>query len=128
MSKPYRISELASEFGITTRTIRFYEEKGLLTPSRQANSRLYSDSDRVKLKLILRGKRLGFSLQESCEIIALYNPQQGNEKQLQVFLNKIQQKRQQLIQQQHDIEIMLQELKNSEQQCLAYLANKSKTT
>ena len=62
--KTYTISDLAKEFGVTTRTIRFYEEKGLITPLREGQKRLYSPADRVRIKLILRGKRIGMTLQE----------------------------------------------------------------
>ncbi|MBT3425869.1 MAG: MerR family DNA-binding transcriptional regulator, partial [Gammaproteobacteria bacterium] len=70
----YSISELSNEFRITPRTLRFYEEKGLLNPTRNGQTRVYNGSDRVRLELILRGKRLGFSLEESCDIINMYDP------------------------------------------------------
>jgi DNA-binding transcriptional MerR regulator len=76
----YSIRDLASEFDVTTRTIRYYEEKGLLSPKRNGSQRIYSPSDRTKLKLILRGKRLGFSLDESAEIILMYGPGGKNRK------------------------------------------------
>ncbi len=72
--RSHSISELAAELGITTRTIRFYEEKGLLAPSRNGQQRIYSAADRVRLKLILRGKRLGFTLEESRDLIDMYDP------------------------------------------------------
>ncbi|WP_295800798.1 MerR family DNA-binding transcriptional regulator [uncultured Microbulbifer sp.] len=106
----YSISELAQEFGITTRTIRFYEDKGLLTPQRRGQTRVYTPEDRVRLKLILRGKRLGFSLDESREIIDMYDPAHGNVDQLNRLLDRIDAKRQQLRQQQRDIEKMLAQL------------------
>jgi len=106
----YSISELAQEFGITTRTIRFYEDKGLLTPQRRGQTRVYTPEDRVRLKLILRGKRLGFSLDESREIIDMYDPAHGNVDQLKRLLDRIDAKRQQLRQQQRDIEKMLAQL------------------
>ncbi|WP_019530890.1 MerR family transcriptional regulator [Dasania marina] len=124
MRKVYSITELATAFDISTRSIRFYEEKGLLTPQRQGNNRIYSDADNVKLQLILRGKRLGFSLQESRGIIDLYNPQHGNQQQLERLIIKIREKRTRLKQQQQDIKTMLAELKKSEQQCLASLTHK----
>ena len=71
MAVTYSISELASEFDVTTRTIRFYEEKGLLDPFREGTRRIYGPADRTKLRLILRGKRLGLSLDESAEIILM---------------------------------------------------------
>lgn len=106
----HSISELAQEFGITTRTIRFYEDKGLLSPERRGQTRIYSPEDRVRLKLILRGKRLGFSLDESREIIDMYDPSKGNVDQLNRLLERIESKRQQLRRQQRDIEKMLAQL------------------
>ncbi|MCA0900395.1 MULTISPECIES: MerR family transcriptional regulator [Microbulbifer] len=106
----YSISELAQEFGITTRTIRFYEDKGLISPERRGQTRVYSPEDRVRLKLILRGKRLGFSLDESREIIDMYDPAHGNLEQLSRLLERIESKREQLRQQQRDIEKMLAQL------------------
>lgn len=117
----YTISELSAEFDITTRTIRFYEEKGLLNPTRNGNMRIYSPADRTKLKLILRGKRLGFTLEESRSIIEMYDPEKGNAGQLQSLLAKIRQKREQLEQQLHDIDVMMLDLKDSEEKCLEAL-------
>ncbi len=118
MPNTYSISDLAKEFDITTRTIRFYESEGMLHPTRKGQTRVYSERDRVHLKLILRGKRLGFSLAESRELIALYDPGSANHKQLQRFLEKIQQRRQLLAQQIEDIRIMEHELDEAEQRCL----------
>ena len=70
----YSIRDLSQDFGVTTRTLRFYEEKGLLEPERRGRTRLYTAADRVRLKLILRGKQLGFTLDESAELIAMYDP------------------------------------------------------
>ncbi len=106
----YSISELSTEFDITTRTIRFYEDEGLLFPQRDGMKRIFSEKDRVHLMLILRGKRLGFSLQESRELIELYDPKSGNKKQLNVFLKKIHTKKQELAKQLNDINIMQNEL------------------
>ena len=114
----YSISDLASEFAVTTRTIRFYEEKGLLTPERAGNSRIYSPTDRTKLKLILRGKRLGFTLEESRDIIAMYEPGHDNVEQLDKLLNGIRAKRTQLEQQFHDLEAMMLELREAEDNCV----------
>lgn len=112
MAKPrhYSIGELATEFDITTRTIRFYEEAGLLAPARQGQQRIYQESDRVKLKLILRGKRLGFSLAESRELIEQYDPVSGNRSQLNALLDKIEERRESLRQQMLDIRLMQTEL------------------
>ncbi|WP_111656702.1 MerR family transcriptional regulator [Isoalcanivorax indicus] len=116
--KTYSIGELARELDITTRTIRFYEDMGLLSPRRRGQTRIYSPADRVRLKLILRGKRLGFSLAESRELIELYRPDRDNNQiQLQALLDKIQEKRDQLLRQLHDIEVMQIELDEAEQRC-----------
>ncbi len=115
----FTISDLANEFDITTRTLRFYEEKGLLNPKRNGQTRLYTQADKVKLKLILRGKRLGFTIEESEEIIKLYNPAKGNLDQLQTLLAKIHEKRAQLERQQHDLNVMLQDLKDAETKCIS---------
>ena len=110
----YSISEMSSEFKITPRTLRFYEEKGLLTPSRQGRSRIYDTSDRVRLELILRGKRLGFSLEESCDIIDMYDPTGNNLDQLEKVTATVRMKIIQLKQQQRDLKRMLRELKTWE--------------
>jgi DNA-binding transcriptional MerR regulator len=120
-AKHYTISELAAEFDVTTRTIRFYEEKGLLTPERRGTSRLFSPADRVKLKLILRGKRLGLSLEEGREIIEMYDPEHGNVDQLQKLIDKIREKKQFLENQLLDMETMLGDLRSWESQTLAAL-------
>ncbi|WP_299594701.1 MerR family DNA-binding transcriptional regulator [uncultured Microbulbifer sp.] len=122
----YSISELAQEFGITTRTIRFYEDKGLLTPQRRGQTRVYTPEDRVRLKLILRGKRLGFSLDESREIIDMYDPAHGNVEQLNRLLDRIDSKRQQLREQQRDIEKMLAQLDDASARTRAALKEQSK--
>ncbi|WP_193165626.1 MerR family transcriptional regulator [Microbulbifer hainanensis] len=118
----YSISELAREFDITTRTIRFYEDKGLLSPARRGQTRVYSPEDRVRLKLILRGKRLGFSLDESREIIDMYDPAHGNVEQLQRLLERIEQQRAQLQQQLRDIQSLMGELDDAEARARASLA------
>lgn len=120
--RDYSIGQLASEFDITTRTIRFYEEAGLLSPQRRGQQRVYQESDRVKLKLILRGKRLGFSLAESRDLIEQYDPVSGNASQLNALLDKIQEKREALSQQLLDIEMMQVELDAAEKRCRDALA------
>lgn len=121
-TKTYNISDLAQEFDITTRTIRFYEEKGLLSPQRSAGNRVYSGADRIKLKLILRGKRLGFTLTESRDIIEMYDPSQDNTEQLQKMIGVIRNKRKHLEQQLLDVEGMMLDLRDSEERCLRALA------
>lgn len=112
--KTYSISELAKEFDITPRTIRFYEDQGLINPQRQNQRRIYAERERVLLKLILRGKRLGFTLNEAKELFDLYDPTSGNLKQLQTMLDKIHEKKFTLQQQKHDIEVMQMELQAAE--------------
>ncbi|MFQ3247153.1 MAG: DNA-binding transcriptional MerR regulator [Arenicella sp.] len=117
MKQDYSIRELAKEFDVTTRTLRFYEEKGLLNPSRSGQTRVYTMADRTRLKLILRGKRLGLSLDESAEIILMYDPVGTNSKQILSLIDKIQDKRLQLEQQQKDLELTLLDLEAAEQRC-----------
>lgn len=112
----YSISELAREFGITTRTIRFYEEKGLIRPRREGQKRLYSPADRVRIRLILRGKRIGMTLDESAEVIDMYDPDHNNEEQLRTLLARVNERREKLLQQKKDIDDMLAGL--DEVQCL----------
>ncbi len=117
----YSISDLARELDITTRTIRFYEEQGMLSPERRGQERIYSPRDKVTLKLILRGKRIGFSLAECRDLIGLYDPTGGNHKQLSTMLEKIAERRAQLDQQLLDIQQMQLELDTAEERCKAAL-------
>ena len=117
ISQTYSISDLARELDITTRTIRFYEEQGMLAPERRGLERVYSNRDKVTLKLILRGKRIGFSLAECRELIELYEPSGGNHKQLHTMLGKIGERRAQLEQQLLDIRQMQIELDTAEERC-----------
>jgi len=122
MMSSFSISDLASEFDVTTRTIRFYEEKGLLNPKREGTRRVYSPADRTKLRLILRGKRLGLRLDESAEIILMYGTQGNNRRQLESLVAKIQEKREELKRQQRDLKLMLKELADAEKKCRVALA------
>ena len=116
--KTYSISELASEFDVTTRSIRFYEDQQLLAPARRGQTRVYSSQDRVRLKLILRGKRLGFSLAETRELFELWDETTtGSEKQLNLLLVKIAEKRAELEQQLKDIAMVQLELDSAEARC-----------
>ena len=117
MSEEISIRELAEEFDVTTRTIRFYEDQGLLTPERRGQHRIFVPRDRVRLKLILRGKRLGFKLYEIRDLIDMYDAEQGEEGQLQSFLSKIAERQQDLAQKKKDIEETLAELKIAEAKC-----------
>lgn len=123
-SATYTIRDLANEFDITTRTMRFYETEGLLKPARDGQNRLYSEKDRIHLKLIMRGKRLGLSLAESRELIELYDPSGSNQAQLQKLLDKIQERRQALESQLEDIRIMQLELDEAQARCLAAMQTK----
>jgi DNA-binding transcriptional MerR regulator len=114
MSRTFTISDLAREFTVTTRTIRFYEDEGLLSPERRGQARIYSARDRVRLILILRGKRLGFSLAECRELIDLYDPERGNRAQFELMLEKLTQRREALEQQLKDIRQMQKELDAAE--------------
>jgi DNA-binding transcriptional MerR regulator len=115
--RTFTISELAKEFDITTRTIRFYEDMGLLKPERRGQARIFTAGDRTTIKLILRGKRLGFSLLESKDMIELYDPNEGNVTQLETLLAKLAEKRAILAQQLEDIRVMQLELDDVERRC-----------
>ncbi len=123
MVETYSISELAQEFGITTRTIRYYEDQGLISPERNGVSRVFSNRDRVRLKLALRGKRLGFSLSEIRELFELYDVSRDERRQLEAFLGKLERRRAMLEQQREDIEIMLNEINFFSDQCRRMLRN-----
>jgi DNA-binding transcriptional MerR regulator len=110
----YSISELSKAFDVTPRAIRFYEDQGLLSPVREGTRRVYQEKDRVRLRLILRGKRLGFPLSEIKEIFDLYDNEMGEKTQLKVLIQKIQERRMRLEQQRNDIEVVLKEMQDVE--------------
>jgi len=110
----YSISDLAKRFDITTRAIRFYESEGLLSPLREGQKRIYSKKDHTTLKLILRGKRLGWSLAESRELIEMYKSKDDNQAQYEKVLEKVIESKERLHKQLHDIEVMLAELDEHE--------------
>ena len=118
----YTIGELAKEFDVTTRAIRFYEDEGLLSPVRIGSKRLYRRRDRARLKLILRGKRLGFTLAEIRETFNLYDEAHGESQQLRYYLSVLEEKRQHLIRQRADLEETLRELDQSYAHCEQLLA------
>lgn len=118
----YTISELAKEFGVTTRTIRFYEEQGLVSPQRDGQKRLFLPADRVRLKLILRGKRCGLTLKESVEIIDMYQPGQ-NSQQLITLIDKVKNRQAQLKRQIEDIKATMASLQEVERLCEQALEN-----
>ena len=118
----YSISDLSKEFDITTRSIRFYEDQGLITPTRKGQTRIYNQRDRVRLKLILRGKRLGFSLAETGRLFELYDADKSSAKQLATMMEIIAHKKAELNQQLDDIKAVLIELDDLEENCLKTLA------
>tara|TARA_B100001964_G_C14205758_1_gene588035 strand:+ start:1377 stop:1763 length:387 start_codon:yes stop_codon:yes gene_type:complete len=124
MIDTYGIAELAREFNITTRTIRFYEDKNLLLPERQGQRRVYGSRDRVRLRLIMRGKRLGFSLDEIREMIDMYDDDPSEIAQLKLFLAKISERKSVLTQQQADIAAILNELDKLESESRKLLDEK----
>jgi DNA-binding transcriptional MerR regulator len=126
MSETYGIAALAREFDVTTRTIRFYEDKGLLSPARNGQRRIYASRDRVRLRLIMRGKRLGFSLDEIRQMIDLYDIDPTEVTQLRHFLDKIRQRKATLVLQQADIVETLEEMHRIESQCSALLSKITK--
>ena len=115
MNRSYSISDRASEFDVTPRTLRFYEEKGLLEPTRSGQNRRYSGADRTRLILVLRGKTLGLSLQESAELIGMYDPSSNNKAQLSRLIEKIQARKTQLVAQKLELEQMIDDLDAWEQ-------------
>lgn len=121
-NRTYTITELAAEFDITARAIRFYEDVGLLMPQRAGRNRVYSLRDRTRLKLTLRGKRLGLSLSEIKQLVDLYDSPSDTVPQLQAFLEVLQQHRSLLEQQREDIEITLAEIAQHETRCRSLLA------
>ena len=114
----YSISQLSKEFDVSTRTIRHYEVLGLIKPARRGQTRVYSPSDRTRLRLILRGKRLGLSLENSREIIDMYEPGKTNVEQLKKLINAIQAQRIKLNQQLDDISNLLTDLNQAEADCI----------
>ena len=126
MSSQYSIRELSQEFDVTTRTLRFYEEKGLLSPARSGQNRAYSAADRARLILILRGKTLGLSLKQSADLIAMYDPASNNKKQLDTLIEKIQSRRHQLQTQKQELERMIIDLEAWEERSRAATEDKEK--
>tara|TARA_R110000868_G_scaffold375322_1_gene639822 strand:+ start:2186 stop:2596 length:411 start_codon:yes stop_codon:yes gene_type:complete len=118
----FSIGELAKTLDITPRSIRFYEEQGLLNPDRQGQNRIYLKKDKVRLKLILRGKRLGFSLAETKTLFDLYDSHQNSRIQLEAMLQMTEQKRLHMLQQLEDIQMLMNELDEVECRCKEELA------
>jgi DNA-binding transcriptional MerR regulator len=120
--RTWTITELADEFGITLRTLRFYEEHGLLAPERRGTQRVFRPGDRVRLELVLRGKRLGFPLEEIKKIVGMYDSEPGEAGQLTYLLDQIAVRRRELEQRRADIDQTLGELDVLERRCRDDLA------
>ncbi len=127
MNDSYSITDLAREFDVTTRTIRFYEDQELIAPARQGQTRIYSARDRVRLRLIMRGKRLGFSLKEIRDLLDLYDTDRSEIMQLTILVDKINERRDTLRKQRQDIDATLDELDKLEETCQEELTRKSGT-
>ncbi len=119
--RTWSIAEVAEEFGVTHRTVRHYEDLGLITPERRGTTRVYHRRDRTRLALILRGRRLGFPLDEVRTIIDLYDAPRGKRHQLEYLLAQIDERREDLEQRRRDLEAALTELGDLEQRCRADL-------
>ena len=109
----YSMSELRHEFGVTARTLRFYEDKGLLHPCREGQTRVFSYRDRARLSLILRGKRCGFSLADMREILDLYNLRDGQVTQLRVSLQKARERIEEMRVQKAELEAAIADLERT---------------
>jgi len=123
-SSTWTISELAREFDVTPRTIRFYEDQGIVSPAREGRNRIFGPRDRTRLKLALRGKRLGLQLSEILTLIDMYDGPGDTEVQLRQYLSVLEQHRVTLEQQRRDIDDTLQEISEQERQCRVLLAQK----
>ena len=115
--RTWSIAQVADEFGVTHRTVRHYEELGLISPERRGTTRVYHRRDRTRLGLILRGKRLGFPLEEIRTIIDLYDVPRGRRSQLEYVLGQIDERRADLEQRRRDIDAALSELTEFERRC-----------
>lgn len=121
-NRTFSISDLAREFDITPRTIRFWEDQGLLFPDREGQTRVFSRRDRTRLKLALRGKRLGLSLARIKEMIEMYDTARDESSQLLKFLDVLAERRAAYERQREDIEAVLGEIADFEQVCRELLA------
>jgi DNA-binding transcriptional MerR regulator len=125
-ARTHTITELAAEFDVTPRAIRFYEDLGLLTPQRAGRNRVYTQRDRTRLKLTLRGKRLGLTLSEIKQLVDMYDSPSDTAPQLQAFLRVLGDHRRALEQQREDIEITLAEIAQHEARCRSLLAGRAR--
>ena len=119
--RTWTIAEIADELGVTHRTIRYYEDKGLVTPERRGTARIFHPRDRTRLRLVLRGKRLGFPLDEIRTIVDMYDEQPGHAGQLAYLLAQIEERREDLWQRRTDVDAALSELDDLERRCRADL-------
>ena len=122
MTKLYSITEMTREFDISTRTLRFYEDEGLIHPERRGRTRLYRPADRHLIAQILRGRRIGFTIAEIREIIQVYNEPPGEVGQLKLLMKKVEEKRDGLRQKRKDIDETIGELDSIEEVCLNRMA------
>lgn len=122
MAKYYSITELTREFDISTRTLRFYEDEGLIRPERRGRTRVYRSADRHLIAQILRGRRIGFTIAEIREIVKVYKEPPGEAGQLTMLMKKVDEKRNELRQKRKDIDETIEELDNIEETCLNRLA------
>ncbi|CAM5182737.1 MerR family DNA-binding transcriptional regulator [Oligella ureolytica] len=122
----WSISDLAEMYQVTPRTLRYYEDQGIISPARDGQKRIYNQRDRTRLKLALRGKRLGFSLAEIRNLIDMYDGPGSHPEQLQSYLAHLQKQKELLAQQQKDIQAVLEEIRRQEQVCHDLLAKNDK--
>lgn len=127
MDELFTVNELARDLGITARTLRFYEAKGLLSPQRVGTTRVYTKRDRARMRLILRGKRLGFSLAEVKEFLDLYNVDKEHVEQQRLLLSKVRKRLDELNAQREDLDAAVAELKDIEEQVVSSLVEKGIT-
>jgi DNA-binding transcriptional MerR regulator len=128
VTKLYSITEMTREFGISTRTLRFYEDEGLIHPERRGRTRLYRSADRHLIAQILRGRRIGFTIAEIREIIQVYNEPPGEVGQLKLLMKKVEERRDSLRQKRKDIDETIGELDSIEEACLNRMAEIGVTT
>ncbi len=121
-NREWSIAEIADEFAVTHRTLRHYEELGLLAPERRGTARVFHRADRVRLSLVLRGKRLGFPLEEIHRIVTMYDDHPGEAGQLRYLLGQVDDRRAELLQRRADIDQLLAELEELERRCREELA------
>ena len=122
----WSISDLAEMYQVTPRTLRYYEDQGIISPARDGQKRIYNQRDRTRLKLALRGKRLGFSLAEIRNLIDMYDGPGSHPEQLQSYLAHLQKQKELLAQQQKDIQAVLEVFRRQEQVCHDLLAKNDK--